>query len=122
MNKKQKIIIVGLMMSILFLFAYLWTYKLSSVVYEGNYIPNDLVNEHTLQGAGLLWLVFIFVYSLSNSFLVSLILGNLALGLLYYANIVKFEQRGDVIHFYEFGQLANIKELADIVSLKAVFI
>lgn len=122
MNQKIYRILYHLIIILAFtIFSQFWVRKLSSIVYDGE-IPENISNAHILQGGLIIFIIFTFIYLLINSFIASSIIGNLILYIFNFANVVKFEQRGETINFNEFREILNIKSLSDLVPLNKIFI
>lgn len=103
------------------IFSQYWVRKLATIIYDGE-MPKNINNAHILQGGLVIFIIFTFIYLITNSFIASSILGNLFFYIFNFANVVKFEQRGETINFNEFREILNLKSLSDLVPLNKIFI
>ncbi|WP_414051195.1 LTA synthase family protein [Macrococcus animalis] len=122
MNYKLYRLNYHLLLIILFItFSQFWVRKFARIVFNDE-LPTDTTNTHILQGSIIIFLLFSILYLITNSMIASSIIGNLFLYIFNFANIVKFEQRGETINFNEFREILNIKSLSDLVPLEKIFI
>ncbi|MFB9860804.1 hypothetical protein ACFPFV_06800 [Salinicoccus siamensis] len=99
-----------------------WIQAFPTILYDGKAVPVEEINEHTFQGISIIFLFILLVYSLIGKPLTTLLISNLSLFLFYYANKLKFEQRGEVVNYNEIKEVINIRELSNIVDLKMLFV
>ncbi|TDM12401.1 LTA synthase family protein [Macrococcus lamae] len=121
MNRIIKLIIYSVIISLFFLNAYYIVHQLAEVIYVGEGIPPNEINPHTFQGISIIVLLFLITFSITGTFFGTLLVVNVCMYLFIYANHLKYVQRGEVINFYEFRELMNIKELSNIAPLTQVF-
>ncbi|GAA3715865.1 hypothetical protein GCM10022378_02770 [Salinicoccus jeotgali] len=99
-----------------------WIQTFPTILYDGKTVPVEEINEHTFQGISIIFLFILLVYGLIGKPLTTLLISNMSLFLFYYANKLKFEQRGEVVNYNEIKEVINIRELSNIVDLKMLFV
>ncbi|UJS28543.1 LTA synthase family protein [Macrococcoides canis] len=98
-----------------------WIYKLATIIFNQDIKAED-ITKHAYSGTLIIFSLFLILYLFSNSGIASLIAGNVICYIFYFANYMKFKQRGELITFYELREIKNIKSLSDLVSLNKIFL
>lgn len=100
--------------------SYYWSQELPKVLFEGQPVPIEAVNEHTYQGISLIFLIFIFIYALVGRYFTTLFIANGMMFLFYFANKTKYMERGEVVNFNELKLIFSLRELNNLVDLKVI--
>lgn len=114
---KLKHLLTVTLMTVLYFNAVYWTRKTAGIIIDSKFA----FNYHTYQGVIIIFLLYLVIYLMTNSGIATLLLGNLLSYIFYFANAMKYHQRGELVNFSEFYQITNLKSLSDIVDLSFIF-
>jgi len=80
-------------------------------------IDPERVNESFFNGASFVFLIFLVIYALVGTFIVSLLLTNVLFGALIIANQIKVSERNEFITFKELQTIMSPKELLSFIDM-----
>lgn len=91
---------------------------LNKSLFENFSIEEGIINNSTFySGTSLIFLIFLIVYAILGSFIVSILLTNIIFGAFIFANQYKVKERNEFITFKELKTLASPKELLSLINM-----